>query len=130
MTAVVKYLVDLVRQVADVPLIDELTEVDLGTPRATASIARAALRWLQDGHPEAIREQLEREVREADFFIAHRLRQASLDVAAGYPPPGNDLPIRLRKYEGRVAWFERNAEKFRNDHPPRPWTPAELGQEL
>jgi hypothetical protein len=63
-----------------VPLLDELTADDIGTPRATASIARAALRHLLDGRPDAIAEQLRRELAENDWLTRYRIRMAGVDV--------------------------------------------------
>lgn len=83
--AVETYLRDLISRVDDVPLIGELAEVDIGTPRATASIARAALCWLVDGQPDVMAERLRAELADVDLFTRFRLAEASRDVAAAYP---------------------------------------------
>ena len=74
------YLGRLVGRCDDPPLIDQLTEADLGTPCGTASIARAALAQLRSKRPDVIRADLERELAEDDWLIRYRLRQAGLDV--------------------------------------------------
>jgi hypothetical protein len=75
------YLRSLVARCAEpVPLLDELTAADIGTPRATASIARAALRHLLDGRPDTIAEQLRRELTENDWLTRCRIRMAGMDV--------------------------------------------------
>ncbi|HET6685595.1 MAG TPA: hypothetical protein VFH02_03605 [Jiangellaceae bacterium] len=74
------YLRGLVDAVDDVPLIVDLVEADLGTPRGTASIARAALRWLLDGTDDAIRARLGYELEVADLLARWRVRMAGLDV--------------------------------------------------
>jgi hypothetical protein len=73
--AVEQYLRDLVGRCDDVPLVDELVEADLGTPRATASIARAALAHVLDGQPDAIAARLRAELAEADRLAVWRARQ-------------------------------------------------------
>jgi hypothetical protein len=80
-TAVTRYLRELVgRCDGPVPLIDELTESDLGTVRGTAAIARAALSVLRSKDPAVIRADLERELAEADWLVGYRIREAGLDV--------------------------------------------------
>ena len=75
------YLLDLVgRCDQPVPLIDELTAAEMGTPRATAAIARAALSVLRAKDPEIIRADLERELAELDWLVRWRIRMAGHDV--------------------------------------------------
>jgi len=70
-----QYLRDLVdRGGADVPLIDQLVESDLGTPRATASIARAALSVLRAKSPDVIRADLVRDLAEDDLLARVRIK--------------------------------------------------------
>jgi hypothetical protein len=79
--AVEQYLCGLIARCADeVPLIDQLREADLATPRATASIARAALSVLRSKDPAVIRADVERELAEIDLLCRWRIRQAGLDV--------------------------------------------------
>jgi hypothetical protein len=70
----------VVRCVEPVPLIDELGPEQLGTPVGTASIARAALAWLLDGQPDAIRGHLRDELATADELARWRVRMAGHDV--------------------------------------------------
>ena len=77
-----EYLLELVaRGGPDVPRIDELAAEDLGTPRGTASIARAALSNLRSKRPDVIRADLERELAEDDLLVAVRLREMSADLS-------------------------------------------------
>lgn len=48
------YLRGLIASVDDAPLLRELTVDDLGTPRGTAAIARAALVHLLESRPEGL----------------------------------------------------------------------------
>jgi hypothetical protein len=88
-----------------VPLIGDLTADDLGTPRATASIARAALAWYREGLEDDVRERLEQDLRANDFLVAWRLRRMSGDLAEveDWAAVASLTPIaelqRLRLYE-------------------------------
>jgi hypothetical protein len=103
------YLRGLVDAVDDVPLMADLVEADLGTPRGTASIARAALAWYREGLEAAIRERLEQDLRENDFLVVWRLRRMSGDLseADDWSAIASWTPIaelqRLRTYEPEVA---------------------------
>jgi hypothetical protein len=79
--AVTRYLRELVSRCdGPVPLIDELAVADLGTPRGTAAIARAALSVLRSKDPVVISADVERELAEIDLLCRWRIRQAGLDV--------------------------------------------------
>jgi hypothetical protein len=81
MTGVERYLRDLVALCDDAPLIADLTDADIGTRRATASIARAALRWYLDGLEEELHVRLEEELHVADLLAVWRLRRMSGDLS-------------------------------------------------
>ena len=85
--AIEAYLAELIgRYDGDVPMIDELAAEDLGRPRGTAAIAKAALVWLRHKSPDVIRADLERELAEDNRLAAWRLRRMSGDLA-GAPWP-------------------------------------------
>src|SRR5690554_5198386 len=69
------YLRAFVEQAPDAPLLRELDPSELGAPRGTASIARAALAWLEDGSPEVIAERLRAELTAADLYVRYRLAE-------------------------------------------------------
>ena len=97
-----EYLLELVaRGGPDVPRIDELAAEDLGTPRGTASIARAALSNLRSKRPDVIRADLQRELAEADLLVQVRLRHMIGDLA--------ELPwSRLHEVaRARAEWGDR-----------------------
>ena len=104
-TAVESYLRELVDLCDDPPLIGDLTAEDLGTPRGTASIARAALAWYREGQEEQLRERLEQDLQDDDFLVAWRLRRMSGDLAEAedWSAIAAWTPIaelqRLRRYE-------------------------------
>jgi hypothetical protein len=78
---VTRYLTGLIDQAdGPVPLIDQLTADQLGTPAGTAAIARAALAGLRAKSPEVIRADLRRELLELDWLVRYRAREAGLDV--------------------------------------------------
>jgi len=79
-TPVEHYLRRLIAACDNPPLIADLTAADLGTPRGTASIARAALRYLLDGTDDAIRQRLVDELETADLIARWRVRMAGHDV--------------------------------------------------
>jgi hypothetical protein len=108
-SSVPDYLRSLIASCDDPPLIDELTADDLGTARATASIARAALCWLREKQDDAIAVRLRHELAEADWLTAWRLRRLSGDLseAEDWSAIAAWTPIaelqRLRTYEPEVA---------------------------
>jgi hypothetical protein len=110
-TSVTRYLLGLVARCDDgeVPLVDQLTEADLGTPRGTASIARAALSVLRSKDPAVVRADLERELAENNWLAVWRLRRLSGDLseAADWSAVASRTPIdelqRLRRYGTEVA---------------------------
>jgi hypothetical protein len=99
------YLRELVARCADPPLIDQLSADDLRTPCGTASIARAALRWLLDKRPDVIAEQLRRQLAGDDWLVRYRVRAAGLDVWAG----GFDPATAGTDSAGRTLTWARRA---------------------
>jgi hypothetical protein len=105
-TAVVRYLAELIARCdGPVPLIDQLRADQLGTPRGTAAIARAALSLLRSKDPAVIRADLERELAEADWLVRYRIREAGLDVhGRGSTDWGRIHQVATARAEYRKRW--------------------------
>jgi hypothetical protein len=71
-------LIDAGRAVGDVPILGsaDWCGLDRRDPRSTASVARGALLWWQDGQPAAIEARLRAELAEADRLAVWRTRAA------------------------------------------------------